>query len=79
MKQTEAQKRASKKYYLSHYEYYKEKSKENAKRMRRERREYKARIEDALGYIKENQDNVNGALYLQLWQVNELREMLGDK
>lgn len=36
---TEAQKRASKKYYQSHKDYYKKKAIENSKKVRRERNE----------------------------------------
>lgn len=36
---TEAQKRASKNYYLKHKDYYKKKAIENAKKVRRERNE----------------------------------------
>ena len=48
---TEAQKRASKKYFLTHREYYREKTKESIKRIRQERKEYKQRIDDAIEYI----------------------------
>ena len=65
MKATEAQRRANKKYYLSHYEYYKEKSKENAKKIRRERREYKARIDKAIEYCKIVIKDKNG-IYLDM-------------
>lgn len=44
---TEAQKRASRKYMMAHREYYSVKSNESAKRMRRERKMYRKRCEDA--------------------------------
>lgn len=43
---TEAQKRASRKYYLSHKEYYSKKSNEYSKKVRQERDKYKARVEE---------------------------------
>ena len=42
---TEAQKRASRKYYLSHKEYYSKKSNESTKRIRKERNDLIKRVE----------------------------------
>lgn len=42
---TEAQKRASKKYYESHKDYYKQKANEEIKKVRKERNELKQKIE----------------------------------
>lgn len=49
---TEAQKKAHRKYYLSHKEYYREKSKEGMRRVYKERKDYKNRCEETLGYLK---------------------------
>lgn len=49
---TEAQKRASKNYYLKHKQYYSDKSNESIKKIRRERKEYKARIDKAIEFIE---------------------------
>lgn len=46
---TEAQKRASKKYYQSHKEYYKKKANEEIKKVRRERNELLKRIAELEG------------------------------
>lgn len=48
---TEAQKRASEKYRLSHKEYYSKKSNEYTKKVRQQRTDYKARIDKAIDYI----------------------------
>jgi hypothetical protein len=48
---TEAQKRASEKYRLTHKDYYNKKSKEYAKRVRSQKNDYKARIDKAIEYI----------------------------
>ena len=56
---TEAQKRASKNYYLKHKDYYKKKALENAKKVRKERNELISRIreqEDLLD-ILQGEDN----------------------
>ena len=50
---TEAQKRASKKYYEKHKEYYKKKALENAKKVRRERKELLEKIALLEGKINE--------------------------
>ena len=50
---TEAQKKASKKYYLSHKEYYNKKANEEMKKVRLERNDYKIRIDKAVEYIRE--------------------------
>ena len=50
---TEAQKRASEKYRLSHKDYYNKKSKEYAKKVRQDKDIYKSRIEKAVEYIRE--------------------------
>ena len=55
MKSTEAQKRAARKYYEKHKDYYREKTKENIKKIRRERREYKRIIDEAIEYYKTHQ------------------------
>lgn len=49
---TEAQKKASKKYYQSHKEYYKKKAIENSKKVRRERRELLKKIKILEGKAK---------------------------
>lgn len=49
---TEAQKRASEKYRLSHKDYYNKKSKEYAKKVRQEKNIYKIRIDKAIEYIE---------------------------
>lgn len=51
---TEAQKRASEKYRLSHKDYYNKKSKEYAKKVRQDKDIYKTRIDKAIDFIKEN-------------------------
>lgn len=51
---TEAQKRASEKYRLSHKDYYNKKSKEYAKKVRQDKNIYKTRIDKAIEYIQEN-------------------------
>lgn len=43
---TEAQKRASRKYYEKHRAYYSKKSNEYSKKVRQERDKYKARVEE---------------------------------
>lgn len=43
---TEAQKRASKKYYLAHKDYYKKKANDDARKVRLERNELKRRVEE---------------------------------
>lgn len=48
---TEAQKRASKKYYESHKEYYKEKALANAKKVRRERNELLKKLAELEGKV----------------------------
>ena len=64
----EAQKRASKKYYQSHKDYYREKTKESIKRIRKERWEYKRRNEKAIEYINNNE-------ILNIWgYYNEFKE-----
>jgi hypothetical protein len=55
---TEAQKRASEKYRLTHKDYYNKKSKEYAKRVRSQKNDYKARIDKAIEYI----DNIYSSL-----------------
>lgn len=52
MKSTDAQKRAARKYYEKHKDYYREKTKENIKKIRRERREYKRRIDETTDELK---------------------------
>jgi hypothetical protein len=49
---TEAQRRASEKYRLSHKDYYSRKSNEYFKKMRADRDNYKARIDKAIEYIE---------------------------
>ena len=48
---TEAQKRASRKYYLKHKEYYSKKSSEDVKKTRYERKKYKSMVEKAINCI----------------------------
>ena len=55
---TEAQKRASRKYYLKNKERYNEWIKATQKRHRRERKEYKEIIDKAIEYIKYNNDDL---------------------
>ena len=50
---TEAQKRASEKYRLSHKDYYNKKSKEYAKKIRQDKDIYKTRIDKAIEYIED--------------------------
>lgn len=52
---TEAQKRASEKYRLSHKDYYNKKSREYAKKLRTSQKDYKQRIDKAIKFIKEKQ------------------------
>lgn len=54
---TEAQKRASRNYYLKHKEYYSKKSGEYVKNMRKEKSDYKERIDKAIEYIQ-NENNI---------------------
>lgn len=65
---TEAQKRASKKYYQSHKDYYREKVKESFKRVRQERWEYKRRNERAIEFIELN--------YFKVGKIRELLDIL---
>ncbi len=56
---TEAQKRASEKYRLSHKDYYNKKSKEYAKKVRQEKDIYKTRIDKAIEYLEHfNSDEI---------------------
>ena len=48
---TEAQKKASRKYYLKHKEYYSKKSSEDVKKARYERKKYKSIVEKAINCI----------------------------
>ena len=50
---TEAQKRASEKYRLSHKDYYNKKSREYARKLRVSQKDYKLRIDKAIKYIRE--------------------------
>ena len=52
---TEAQKKASRRYYQEHKEYYKQKAVEEIKNVRSERNDYKQRIEKAIEYIRSNE------------------------
>lgn len=59
---TEAQKRASEKYRLSHKDYYNKKSKEYAKKVRQDKDIYKTRIDKAVEILH----NINDTLPLDL-------------
>lgn len=61
---TEAQKRASAKYYQKHKEYYKKKTTEEMKKVRQERNNYKNIINELEKYMKSEWNNENyGAEY----------------
>lgn len=69
---TEAQKRASEKYRLSHKDYYNKKSKEYAKKVRQEKNIYKIRIDKAIEYMKKNEFiNINN-----YWEIVEFYQDL---
>lgn len=72
---TEAQKRASKKYYLKNKDYYRQKSRESIKNIRKERREYKARIDKALEYLDkvETLSLIDGKI---IFSINIFRSIL---
>lgn len=66
---TEAQKRASRKYYTNHKEYYNKKTKEEVKKVRKERKEYKARINEAIEYIHELKTNCEETILDKLLDI----------
>lgn len=74
---TEAQKRASKKYFLTHREYYREKTKESIKKIRQERKEYKQRIDEAIEILErdyhikgEDRDLYEALTGKKVWEEN---------
>lgn len=75
---TEAQKRASNKYRLKHKNYYNKKANEYQTKVRKERREYKQRIDDVIEYIKEHQRK-DKFLNLNEWQARDLLNILEGK
>jgi len=77
---TEAQKRASKKYREKHMDYYREKSAENAKRVRIERHMYKNRCEEGLAYIAKLKSDLHfdtDEFYMVESEVKHLESILG--
>ena len=69
---TEAQKRASRKYYLKNKEKFNEWMKATQKRHRRERKEYKERIDRAIEYI----NKLKTYPYLEKYYIGELLNIL---
>jgi len=56
---TEAQKRASRKYYQTHKDYYKQKAIEDSKNVRKERNELRKRIEELENKLYGTRDTEN--------------------
>lgn len=69
---TEAQRRASRKYYEQHKDYYREKSKESMKKIRIKRRAYENRIADTLNYLRELKSNAPDEIALK--KIEEILE-----
>lgn len=76
-KETEAQKRARKKYYLSHKKYYSIKANEYQKRTRKLRDEYKQRIDEAVEILErdyrikgEDRDLYEALTKKKVWEEN---------
>ena len=81
MKTTQAQRKAQRKYYQKHKEYYKQKSLEDIKKVRYERKKYKNIINKLEKYMKDEWNNNNyGAEYrIALSKVfNVLQELKDD-
>lgn len=73
---TEAQKRASEKYRLSHKDYYNKKSREYAKKLRVSQKDYKSRIDKAIEYMKSIELEPDADMYMQIGEYNEYKYLL---
>lgn len=73
---TEAQKRASEKYRLSHKDYYNKKSREYAKKLRISQKDYKARIDKAIEYVKKEYNEYNKDFDSYQWWLEDLLNIL---
>lgn len=72
---TEAQKKASKKYYETHRDYYRQKSLEDAKKVRIEKNIFKKRIDEAIEYI-ETFSGYDNNFCLDYHELNHLLKIL---